>query len=93
MNAREPIVQARGLEQVYTIRRGMFKPPAKLQAVGGVSFDVRAGQTLAVVGESVTVTLADEVSSAGVFRIHFGPALVGEVSPTGVLFVWCIWRR
>ncbi|MBW7834258.1 MAG: dipeptide ABC transporter ATP-binding protein [Simplicispira suum] len=52
MTAREPIVQARGLEQVYTIRRGLFKPPAKLQAVGGVSFDVHAGQTLAVVGES-----------------------------------------
>jgi dipeptide transport system ATP-binding protein len=76
MNARDPIVQARGLEQVYTIRRGMFKPPAKLQAVGGVSFDVRAGQTLAVVGESGCgkSTLARMVSliehpSAGQLRI------------------------
>ena len=47
-----PVVQATDLRQVYTIRRGMFRPPAHLQAVGGVSFSVRAGQTLAVVGES-----------------------------------------
>ena len=47
-----PVVQATDLRQVYTIRRGMFRPPAHLQAVGGVSFSVHAGQTLAVVGES-----------------------------------------
>ena len=47
-----PVVQARDLRQVYTIRRGLFKPAAQLQAVGGVSFEVHAGQTLAVVGES-----------------------------------------
>ena len=32
-------------------------------------------------------TLADEVSSAGVFRFQFWPALVGEVSPTGAFGV------
>ncbi|MGP1630753.1 MAG: dipeptide ABC transporter ATP-binding protein [Giesbergeria sp.] len=48
----EPVVQARDLQQVYAIRRGPFKPAAQLQAVGGVSFDVYAGKTLAVVGES-----------------------------------------
>ena len=47
-----PVVQATDLRQVYSIRRGMFRPPAQLQAVGGVSFAVHAGQTLAVVGES-----------------------------------------
>ena len=47
-----PVVQATDLRQVYAIRRGMFRPPAQLQAVGGVSFAVHAGQTLAVVGES-----------------------------------------
>ncbi len=47
-----PVVQATDLRQVYTVRRGMFRPPAHLQAVGGVSFSVHAGQTLAVVGES-----------------------------------------
>ena len=38
--------------QVYAIRRGMLREPARLQAVGGVSFAIEAGRTLAVVGES-----------------------------------------
>ena len=46
------VVQATDLRQVYPIHRGMFRASAQLQAVGGVSFAVRAGQTLAVVGES-----------------------------------------
>ena len=48
----EPVVQARDLRQVYAIRRGLFRAPDKLQAVGGVSFTVLPGKTLAVVGES-----------------------------------------
>jgi dipeptide transport system ATP-binding protein len=47
-----PIVRARDLQQVYRISRGFLREPARLQAVGGVSFDVNAGRTLAVVGES-----------------------------------------
>jgi len=46
------VVEARNLRQVYTIRRGFLKSPAHLQAVGGVSFAIEAGKTLAVVGES-----------------------------------------
>jgi dipeptide transport system ATP-binding protein len=46
------VVEAKNLRQVYRIRRGMFRPPAELQAVGGVSFAIEAGKTLAVVGES-----------------------------------------
>jgi dipeptide transport system ATP-binding protein len=46
------VVEAKNLRQVYKIRRGMFKAPAHLQAVGGVSFAIEAGKTLAVVGES-----------------------------------------
>ncbi|HEY8051166.1 MAG TPA: dipeptide ABC transporter ATP-binding protein [Ramlibacter sp.] len=45
-------VEARGLRQVYTIKRGMFREPAHLQAVGGISFAIEEGRTLAVVGES-----------------------------------------
>ncbi|QJC56006.1 putative D,D-dipeptide transport ATP-binding protein DdpF [Polaromonas vacuolata] len=45
-------VEARDLKRSYKIPRGLFKDPAILQAVGGVSFRVRAGKTLAVVGES-----------------------------------------
>jgi len=47
-----PIVAASNLTQVYAIRRGMLRKPAELTAVGGVSFEVHAARTLAVVGES-----------------------------------------
>ena len=46
------VVEAKNLRQVYKIRRGFMKEPALLQAVGGVSFAIEAGKTLAVVGES-----------------------------------------
>ncbi|MDB5886497.1 MAG: Oligopeptide/dipeptide transporter, ATP-binding protein-like protein [Polaromonas sp.] len=47
-----PVVQAINLKQVYAISRGFMRQPDQLQAVGGVSFTVQAGKTLAVVGES-----------------------------------------
>ncbi|MEO8305514.1 MAG: peptide ABC transporter ATP-binding protein [Betaproteobacteria bacterium] len=47
-----PVVEAADLTRIYTIRRGMLREPAHLQAVGGVSFAIEAGRTLAVVGES-----------------------------------------
>ena len=46
------VVEAKDLQQVYKIKRGLFKEPAQLQAVGGISFAIEAGKTLAVVGES-----------------------------------------
>ena len=46
------VVVARDLRQVYKIGRGFLHPSAQLQAVGGVSFTLHAGKTLAVVGES-----------------------------------------
>lgn len=48
----EPIVVAKDLKQVYRISRGLLREADHLQAVGGVSFEVRPGKTLAVVGES-----------------------------------------
>ena len=50
--ASQPVVEAKDLKQVYEIRRGFLRAPDHLQAVGGVSFTVHAGKTLAVVGES-----------------------------------------
>ncbi len=47
-----PVVEAKNLKQVYKIKRGLFKEPASLQAVGGISFAIEPGKTLAVVGES-----------------------------------------
>ena len=47
-----PVVVAKDLRRVYPISKGFFHQPDLLQAVGGVSFTVHAGQTLAIVGES-----------------------------------------
>lgn len=47
-----PVVTAKNLRQVYKISRGVLREPDRLQAVGGVSFSVYPGKTLAVVGES-----------------------------------------
>jgi dipeptide transport system ATP-binding protein len=47
-----PVVQAHDVKRVYEIRRGPLRQRARLQAVGGISFVIEAGRTLAVVGES-----------------------------------------
>ncbi|MCB8819628.1 peptide ABC transporter ATP-binding protein [Microvirga rosea] len=47
-----PVVEAHDLKRVYEVKRGLFKEPGHLQAVGGVSFSIEPGKTLAVVGES-----------------------------------------
>jgi dipeptide transport system ATP-binding protein len=46
------VAEARNVTRVYEIRRGPLRPPARLHAVGGISFTLEAGRTLAVVGES-----------------------------------------
>ena len=50
--AGKPVVTAKDLRRVYQISKGLFRKPDLLQAVGGVSFSVEAGKTLAIVGES-----------------------------------------
>jgi dipeptide transport system ATP-binding protein len=47
-----PLLVAHGLARHYRVSRGLFKPPATVKALDGVSFQVDAGETLAVVGES-----------------------------------------
>ena len=81
--AAPPVVQARNLQRVYEIRRGFFRTPDHLQAVGGVSFELQAGKTLAVVGESgcgkstlarmvslIETPSAGQLSIQGVDAIH-----------------------
>ena len=46
------LVTATDLKRSYEIKQGWFRPSAHLQAVGGVSFALETGKTLAVVGES-----------------------------------------
>ncbi len=46
------ILEAIDLARHYQVRRGMFAASATVQALGGVSFDLEPGRTLAVVGES-----------------------------------------
>ena len=46
------VASAHNLRRVYPISKGILRKPDLLQAVGGVSFTVKAGRTLAVVGES-----------------------------------------
>ena len=46
------LVIAHDLKRSYAIRRGLWREPAMLHAVGGISFELASGRTLAVVGES-----------------------------------------
>jgi len=46
------VVDARDVTRVYRVRRGPLREHAQLHAVGGLSFTLTPGRTLAVVGES-----------------------------------------
>ena len=45
------ILEARGLTRDYAVSRGAFRSRATIKALSGVSFSLKAGRTLAVVGE------------------------------------------
>ncbi len=47
-----PLLQAEGLTRHYKVSQGLFQPVATVKALNGVSFQLRAARTLAVVGES-----------------------------------------
>ncbi len=52
-NAAEPLLRVAGLVKDYEVRRGMLRRPSgAVSAVAGVSFDLAAGQTFGLVGES-----------------------------------------
>jgi oligopeptide/dipeptide ABC transporter ATP-binding protein len=49
----QPLLRVNGLARYFAGRRSLFRrAPPTLKAVDGVSFDIAAGETLAVVGES-----------------------------------------
>jgi dipeptide transport system ATP-binding protein len=47
-----PLLEARDLARHYAVSRGLFKEKGLVRALDGVSFSLREGKTLAVVGES-----------------------------------------
>jgi dipeptide transport system ATP-binding protein len=79
------LVSAQGLTRSYRSKRGLFGKPHELRAVGGVSFTIDAGRTLAVVGESGCgkstlarlITLIEK-PDAGSLRIDGIDALVDD---------------
>ncbi|MEA2731544.1 MAG: peptide/nickel transport system ATP-binding protein [Acetobacteraceae bacterium] len=49
----QPLLTVRGLTKHFPLKGGFFgRSPGKVQAVAGVSFDLRKGETLGIVGES-----------------------------------------
>ena len=46
------VLEARDLTRSYSVKRGIFSPPGTVKALAGVSFNLEAGETLAIVGES-----------------------------------------
>lgn len=47
-----PVLKVRNLEKRFSLRKGLFSTQREIVAVDHVSFDVMAGETLALVGES-----------------------------------------
>jgi len=48
----DPLLTVRDLKVHFAIKAGLFAPPKMVKAVDGVSFELRPGETLGIVGES-----------------------------------------
>ena len=52
-SSHSPLISVRDLSVTYTLKRSLFgKPLQTLKGVDGISFDIREGETLGLVGES-----------------------------------------
>jgi dipeptide transport system ATP-binding protein len=83
-----PVMEARDIRRHYEVGGGLFSAKGVVKAVDGVSFTLRAGQTLAVVGESgcgkstlARVATLLEPASSGELLIDGVPATDGAGRP------------
>lgn len=52
MNSDKVVLKAENLHKHYPVSQGIGKPKGQVKALNGISFELKAGKTLAVVGES-----------------------------------------
>ncbi len=81
------VLEGRDLARFYSIGGGMFSKPSWVKALNGVNFSLKAGKTLAVVGESgcgkstlARLVTMIETPTSGTLLINGKPALVGDRS-------------
>ena len=78
----QPLLAVRDLKTYFPIRGGVFsRTVGNVKAVDGVSFDVRAGRTLGLVGES-----GCGKTTVGRTILRLIPATSGEVRFRGIDF-------
>jgi len=77
----EPLVQVRNLKKYFPIKRGIVfqRSAGAVKAVDGLSFDIRRGETLGLVGES-----GCGKSTAGRTLLGLYPATEGDVTIDGI---------
>lgn len=82
-----PLVSVRGLGKTYVQRRGMFGARREFRAAADVSFDLRAGEFLAIVGASgsgkstvAKLLVGLETPTAGTIAIEGRPIAAGATA-------------
>jgi oligopeptide/dipeptide ABC transporter ATP-binding protein len=79
MSAATPVLEVKNLKKHFPVRKGMFsRLAAKVYAVDGISFAIKAGETLGLVGES-----GCGKSTAGKLILKLIEPTEGEISLDG----------